>query len=120
MNTSIDIDQAILKKIKKEVEELYYKKYRHALECEIELLLQPQLKVRGVIERPVGPVRAIIQEQVAAFLLQDKTVERMKGYIEDALIPQLQACIDDTMRHAVRREHFETITQKVVEQNKTQ
>lgn len=120
MNTSIEIDQTILKQIKKEAEEAFYRKYRHTLEQEIDLLLQTQLTVRGVAERPAGPVRAIIKEEVAAFLLQDKTIERMRGYIEGALMPQLEACINDSMRHAIRRNHFESITQKAMEQNKAQ
>lgn len=120
MNDCIEINQETLKKIRKEAEESFYKHYRDSLNDEIRRMFLRRLVVGGVEHQAAGTMQAIIEEQLSEFLLQDKTIERMKGYIEGALMPQLEACVSDSMRHAIRRNHFESITQKAMEQNKAQ
>ena len=117
MNDHIfQISEKRIADIKKEAEEEYYRRYRSALREEIEALFKNRVMFCGKEHTPAGPMRDIIQEQVTSFFLQDKTAERISRYIEEALMPQLQSCIDDCVRHTVRREQFQNIKQRCEQQ----
>ncbi len=113
MNYTFIPDPKRLASINKEVEELYYKKYKEALVDEINTLFHQSRTIDGGrVVRHEGPLRTLVKEQVENFYLSEKTQDRAIKYIDDIFIPVIDDCIKDAVKHVVRRENFSNIVQR--------
>ena len=115
---AIEIDQARLKAIRKEVEEQYYVNYKTALEQEIGMLFRKQVLYNGKEHHSEGIIRTMIKEQVQTFYTSEKLQKRAEAYIDAAFNPQLDKCIESAISHAIRRENFNDLVQHTKDQLK--
>lgn len=110
MSYTFTPDPAKIAAIHKQTEELYYRKYKETLECEVTRMFQRRLTSDGGREyQAEGEIRTLIREQVEAFYLDMKTQDRARAYIDEAFTPALKSCIEDAIKHAVRRKEFKDL-----------
>ena len=107
---NFEISDKRLAEIRKEAEEMYYRRYKEVLRDEIEALFRKRVMINRDQEYySEGVMRTAIKKQLQDFFLSEKSQNRAARYIEAEFEPALQSCIKDAMSHAARKANFNNL-----------